>query len=142
MSESVSVVVGIDFSEMTHELREQEGKVEQFTNATKRTLIENSRKIIQGARLALYTTQAITGAIDETLFSIMEAGFLVYEELVAIATAESITVVGAIKAGLTFAAAIGILVQVRNVQRGRDEIAQRQGQGIQAIRAATTFVGG
>ena len=139
--DDVTVTVGIDFSEIDQEIAKEEIKVDTFKTKVKQIIKNSAASVIQGARLALYTVQAITGSVDQTLFSMMEAGILAFEATVAIATAESLTVVGALKAGLKFAAAIGILVQVNNIRQGKTEIAQRQGQGIAALNAAVTFVG-
>lgn len=139
--ESVTIVVGVDLAEFEEGLDDVENKRKVIEANVKRTVASTTRSLIQGARLAILTVQAITGAIDQTLFMMLESLTLASEALITIATAEVLTTRNVFRAGVQFLGAIAILVQINNVNRGRDELAARQGTAISAINAATTFLG-
>ena len=132
-------VIGADIEDFENKVGRLEDKIKQIDKAVDNSVKLNVRKLANVARLTLYTIQAITGVLDQVLFSMIEASLLAYEAIVAIATAESLTLVGAFKAGLQFATAIAILVQARNLAKGRADLAARSSGSVQALRTFTMF---
>ena len=133
------VTMGVDLSEFDAALVDVENRTDNVDKAVKKVVKRSYQQIANVARMTLYAVQAITGVIDQVLFSMVEAAVLAYEAIISI----SVATAGIIpwRAGFQLITAAAILMQARNIALGRTEIAARSAASVQTLRTASMLVG-
>jgi hypothetical protein len=128
--------IGWDFTMLEEEAKEVKKTGEEVEKQVKRS----TQSALAAARRAVQLTQlflvASGVAIDQTLLVLSEAVILAAESITAIAAAESLTVVGALTAGIKLVAAGALLLQIQAINRGKQEASTRfaaAGAGLRAL---------
>lgn len=121
-----SITIGVDLGLVEQELAKGDQMIGRFNKRLASTLNRATGALRQATQLTFLFAASVGGVVDQTLIGVAESLLLAFEAITGIAAAESLTVVGVLGASIKFAAAASLLIQIRNVNRGRTEIAQRQ----------------
>lgn len=136
MSHDVTTTMGIDFTDVEEDLE----AMEQKAKATKRKIDREARSAIQTLgsllRTGIYAIGILSGSTNQALLGVVEGLVLAGESLLTLATAESVTGLGLLKAGATFTAAFTLMAQSAIVATRAEQIDARTSQSIIFLRAA------
>lgn len=135
-----TVRLGVDTTMIEAEIAE----TIQDTDKAKIEIRKSLNAALTATRSAIQFTgmflQASGAVVDQTLLSVSEAVVLSAEALIGIATAESLTLVGVLTAGIKLAAAGALLLQVHAINRGRTEISTRLGAASAGLRGLSSVM--
>ena len=135
MPDVVEVRVGLDPKALDKELKRVTAETEKTKRGVRLAVMSSISALRRTMSLTILMTEAVTGALDATFRYAIEMGLMTVELMATISVAESLTLVGAIKAGVQLAAIVSIGMTISKLIAGNAEQAAQMGRVSNFLRA-------
>ena len=139
MSGAIDIRVGFDTSETLKEIADANKEVDDAKKNAKLVIRSIMAGVRKATQMSILAVEAVAGSLDAVTRYSIEALLSIAEGIFTVASAEALSGVLIFRAGVHFAAATAIMIQINNMVHQKTETAQQMGRVAIFLRSAATM---
>ena len=136
---AIDIRVGFDTTSILEELADTNKEVDDAKKNAKLVIRSIQAGVRKAVQLSILAVEAVAGSLDAVTRYAIEGLLSIAEGIFTVASAEALSGVLIFRAGVHFAAATAIMIQINNMIHQRAETAQQMGRVAIFLRSAATM---